>query len=194
MSAGERQHLMHEAEITLAKDLAAHVLILRQCVSLIKGESSGRRRDRAYGSGRCGRGAKTGNRRRRGMAKPISVDAAQISRPGMTERECGRPVQRYPGLLEPVGADDANVRVTLGDLDHALEAFREEPVIGVEDLRVLALGRDLAESYGLRFRSGRRRVLRSEHASAGRAPRSSRAISSVPSVSSCRRSTYSQFS
>jgi hypothetical protein len=54
-------------------------------------------------------------------------------------------VQRYPRLLQSVSANDADVGVTLGNLDHALKAFREQPVVSMEHLRVLAVWRDLAQ-------------------------------------------------
>ena len=103
-------------------------------------------------------------------------------------------VQRHPGLLEAVRRHDADIRITLGELDHALEAFGEQPVVRVEHLRVLAVGRDLAEGrFALssvstktsgattRIRGSRGLVAR------GRSP-------GVPSVLQLSTMMYSQFS
>src|SRR5262249_50041285 len=59
-------------------------------------------------------------------------------------------VVRKPGqvdaeLREPIGRDEADALGGSSDLDHARKAIREDPVVGLDDLAILACGVDEIE-------------------------------------------------
>ena len=88
-STGEREHLVDEAEVALAEDLAAHVLVLRERVFSPKGIVGV-----VEGISLANQVAADEERRRR--AEEVRVGPAEQRRPadlasGRTEIECGRP-------------------------------------------------------------------------------------------------------